>query len=460
MDKRGTIGESPRGHTSGRRPLGKVAAAVRAQLSEATWNTWFQGVHALDLTTTSSCSGCPARSTVERIRSSYCGLLTDAVQRSTGGAARDRAARRHRRPVHDEPVTLDADDVRRRRDRRRGRRTGAVAEPECGRAAGRPSLNPRYTFDQFVIGASNRFAHAAALSVAESPAAVLQPAVHLRARRAGQDPPAARIGHHVRERLPQQAGPLRLDRDVHERVRRRDPRPRRMPGSSAATATSTCCSSTTSSSSSAPRSSRRSSSTRSTSSTARGGQIVISSDRPPKSIATPRGPAAQPLRVGPHHRRPAARVRDPPRHPPQEGRVRAPRRHPRRGARLHRHQHQRQHPRARGRPDPGRGLLEPPPRPALRGGRPARCSPTSCRRPSPGSITPGADPRRDRQDVRLDRRRPLRQEPAPAARHRPPDRHVRVPGAHRLQLPADRRGVRRPRPHDRHARRARRSSSR
>ena len=48
---------------------------------------------------------------------------------------------------------------------------------------------------------------------------------------------------------------------------------------------------------------------------------------------------------------------------------------------------------------------------------------------------PRADPRRDRQDVRLDRRRPLRQEPAPAARHRPPDRHVRVARAHRLQLP-------------------------
>ena len=49
-------------------------------------------------------------------------------------------------------------------------------------------------------------------------------------------------------------------------------------------------------------------------------------------------------------------------------------------------------------------------------------------------------------------RRALRQEPAPAARHRPPDRHVRVPGAHRLQLPEDRRGVRRPRPHHRDAR--------
>ena len=34
--------------------------------------------------------------------------------------------------------------------------------------------------------------------------------------------------------------------------------------------------------------------------------------------------------------------------------------------------------------------------------RPARCSPTCCPRPAPGDH-PAADPRRDRQDVRLDR---------------------------------------------------------
>ncbi|WP_236544061.1 chromosomal replication initiator protein DnaA [Spiractinospora alimapuensis] len=47
--------------------------------------------------------------------------------------------------------------------------TSPTAPPEHAR------LNPKYTFDTFVIGSSNRFAHAAAVAVAEAPAKAYNP---------------------------------------------------------------------------------------------------------------------------------------------------------------------------------------------------------------------------------------------------------------------------------------------
>ena len=51
----------------------------------------------------------------------------------------------------------------------------------------------RYSFESFVIGPSNRFAHAASLSVAETPARSYNPLFVYGGAGPGQDPPPA--GH-------------------------------------------------------------------------------------------------------------------------------------------------------------------------------------------------------------------------------------------------------------------------
>ncbi|MDY6810111.1 MAG: chromosomal replication initiator protein DnaA [Actinomycetota bacterium] len=47
--------------------------------------------------------------------------------------------------------------------------------PTAGQSPSSANLSPKYTFDTFVIGASNRFAHASAVAVAEAPARAYNP---------------------------------------------------------------------------------------------------------------------------------------------------------------------------------------------------------------------------------------------------------------------------------------------
>ncbi|MFP4634540.1 MAG: chromosomal replication initiator protein DnaA [Nitriliruptoraceae bacterium] len=77
------------------------------------------------------------------------------------------------------------------------RRSAAPAEVEPD-----SQLNPKYSFDDFVIGSSNRFAHAAATAVAEAPAKSYNPLFIYGGAGLGKTHLLHAIGHYVRNLYP------------------------------------------------------------------------------------------------------------------------------------------------------------------------------------------------------------------------------------------------------------------
>ena len=153
-----------------------VSALLRAQVSEAVWLSTFQDVVPLDGGDTSLSIQVPNGHIRERILTRYLQLVLDAlaeIDESDRQLTVEVAAIEHGEDDFGQAPSVSFADGADADDRALvNSSAGSSATSAKGQATG---LNPRYTFDTFVKGASNQFALAAAHRVAETPARSYNP---------------------------------------------------------------------------------------------------------------------------------------------------------------------------------------------------------------------------------------------------------------------------------------------
>jgi chromosomal replication initiator protein len=166
------------------------SAALREQVSDAIWQAYLSGITPLSIDEGEIVLGVPNTLIRDRVESRFLGLIQDTL---TGTVGRDLVVRLEvLAPVHEPAEESLVEESLATAGAAAGRSGAGIGADrslsprrETGRGPGSPAsrpdhlgspvLDPRYTFDTFVIASSNRFAHAAAQSVAESPARSYNP---------------------------------------------------------------------------------------------------------------------------------------------------------------------------------------------------------------------------------------------------------------------------------------------
>jgi chromosomal replication initiator protein len=151
--------------------------ALREQVSDASWQAYLSGITPLSIKDREIVLGVPNTLIRDRVESRFLGLIQDTV---TGTVGRDLVVQLEvvapiHEPVEDSPPPAMVQSGATQTTAGGSPGWERPPRPTRGDRLEFPVLDPRYTFDTFVIASSNRFAHAAAQSVAESPARSYNP---------------------------------------------------------------------------------------------------------------------------------------------------------------------------------------------------------------------------------------------------------------------------------------------
>jgi chromosomal replication initiator protein len=165
----------------------RVLQEIEKKISKPSFETWLKSTKAYSLKEDTLTIVAPNEFARDWLESKYSGLIMDTVLEITGSELIIKFILPQN---HSEEIAMNIPAVKEK---------VKIDEPiEFGQSM----LNPKYTFDTFVIGSGNRFAHAASLAVAEAPAKAYNPLFIYGGVGLGKTHLMHAIGHYVLEHNP------------------------------------------------------------------------------------------------------------------------------------------------------------------------------------------------------------------------------------------------------------------
>jgi chromosomal replication initiator protein len=144
----------------------RCTGSLREQVSETTWQLWLSGIEPVDFTNGVFVLSVPNGLIRERVETRYLPMIEDTLANEVGSPVRGRLEVHEQALIEPEfeeflGVPAPAEST--------GRPFGTPSSSGNGRETPAVQLDPKFVFETFVAASSNRLAHAAAQAVAETP---------------------------------------------------------------------------------------------------------------------------------------------------------------------------------------------------------------------------------------------------------------------------------------------------